>query len=940
MAQRKTISNAFNVTTIEDADNVRPNLLVGTVFERGLDWIKANWTSNNWEQVSLSTTAIIEGRRCVSLVAEPSTVGEISLGHAIKTLVKPSTWYTFSFYSISWDFYVFLFGDYYGGGSCLYDETEGITVDGEKIPNPGDKNGYITFTNYSNAQRHTITFKTASVIPTAATIYIVQTVGNCMDICMPKLEEGKTATAYMAHEDDLVGEAIETNQNILKGTYFERGLDFIQRSWVCYPDDWSRVVLDGATDTKVNGRSGIRITIPSTYTLESYFDLKGNVLTALKPNTWYTLSFNYFSDGAIKTFIYCGGASIVNVSEGIYIDGVKRSPDAEASCQWAAQWRGERHYMSFKTKSSFTGIEYAQVAFRTYRGYQTSLCMPKLEEGQIATPYTPHEEDLVGDVGKTGKFYYYAGVWENTNVPFVVSDVQAPYFEYTKNGNKNYWLFNPKENGTYTMAEMGEPSSTAANWKLMTNDFKYIITEAIFGSFAHFGGAIINEDWMISQYGNNVGNATGYQYFDPFVPKGSTYICNNFYFPKVWTSADFSLVANRTYTFNVTLSTIATFTFRVFRKGDISASYKTSVVNTSTSAYTKTITFTPSTSDNYYVVLIASAANGCYASITTNITGKENLCTSFYSRTVYSGFGLFNLIANKTYRFSIVTEDRTRIEIYKGTSSSAVATKETQSSDMLSFTPDESTAYRIIVRVLQSVEKNVFITVNAYLEDVFVPNYALDLRTGKVYMQNADISGNVNATSIVARNENMITSIEAGVLNVKSTKTSSYATFMVNSNGEVVLQMFDKDGKCVVNLGGDPNRLVKGSWKAVALYPLALDEADLSNRREDYIIYNDNPHVEQYYELHLGKIQNAGSTITYYYPDGTQVTADADIGKDGKTLLTANVNANVIPAMWYMIPNNGIFEQTTQEVGLTSECVTAMYYENGKVTLTKTIYVS
>lgn len=940
MAQRKTISNAFNVTTIEDADNVRPNLLVGTVFERGLDWIKANWTSNNWEQVYLSTTATIEGRKCVSLVAEPSTVGEISFGHTIKTLVKPSTWYTFSFYSISWNFYALLFGNYYSGGSCLYDETEGITVDGEKIPNPADKNGYIAFTNYSNAQRHTITFKTASVIPTAATIYFVQTVGDGMDICMPKLEEGKTATAYMAHEDDLVGEAIETNQNILKGTYFERGLDFIQRSWVCYPNDWSRVVLDVETDTKVNGRSGIRITIPSSYTLEAYFDLKENVLTALRPNTWYTLSFNYFADGTIETFIYCGSASIVNVSEGIYVDGVKRTTDANASCQWAAQWRGERHYMSFKTKSSFTGIEYAQVTFRTYRGYQTSLCMPKLEEGQIATPYTPHEEDLVGDVGKTGKFYYYAGVWENTNVPFVVSDVQAPYFEYTKNGNKNYWLFDPKENGTYTMAQMGEPSSSAANWKLMTNDFKYIITEAIFGSFAHFGGAIINEDWMISQYGNNVGSATGYQYFDPFVPKGNTYICNNFYFPKVWTSETFSLVSNRTYTFNVTLSTISSFTFKVFREGDSSASYETSVVNSSTSAYTKTITFTPSTLGNYYVVLIANATVGCYASITTNITGKENLCTSFYARTAYSGFGLFNLIANKTYRFSILTEDSTRIEIYKGTSSSAIATKETQSSDVLSFTPDESTAYRIVVRVLSSVVKNMFITVNAYLEDVFVPNYALDLRTGKVYMQNADISGNVNATSIVARNEDMITSIEAGVLNVKSTKTSSYATFMVNSNGEVVLQMFDKDGKCVVNLGGDPNRLVNGSWKAILLYPLALDEADLSNRREDYIIYNDTPNVGQYYELHLGKIQSSGSTIEYYYPDGTQVTSSDDIAKDGKTLLAANVNANAIPNMWYMIPNNGIFEQTIQEMDLTNECVTVMYYENGKVTLTKTIYVS
>lgn len=938
MAQRKTISNAFNVTTIEDADNVRPNILVGTVFERGLDWIKANWTSNNWEQVSLSTTATIEGRRCVSLVAEPSTVGEISLGHAIKTLVKPSTWYTFSFYSISWDFYVLLFGDYYGGGSCLYDETEGITVDGEKIPNPADKNGYVAFTNYSNAQRHTITFKTASVIPTASTIYIVQTVSNGMDICMPKLEEGKTATAYMAHEDDLVGEAIETNQNILKGTYFERGLDFIQRSWVCYPDDWSRVVLDGATDTKVNGRSGIRITIPSTYTLESYFDLKENVLTALKPNTWYTLSFNYFANGTIETFIYCGSASIVNVSGGIYVDGIKRTTDAIASCQWAAQWRGERHYMSFKTKSSFTGIEYAQVAFRTYRGYQTSLCMPKLEQGQIATPYTPHEEDLVGDVGKTGKFYYYAGVWENTNVPFVVSDVQAPYFEYTKNGNKNYWLFNPKENGTYTMAEMGEPSSTAANWKLMTNDFKYIITEAIFGSFAHFGGAIINEDWMISQYGNNVGSATGYQYFDPFVPKGNTDICNSMLFVRRWESSKFNLTADRTYNFSFEIKTYGSLTIKFYRyvEGGTDVLERTNVISSSS-----TVQFTPQFSLSYYIVCEANdtrtffmTASVVLSGSTATVLGKD---IEFKSKWTSNAF---NLIADKPYKFVVETTGAVTVGIatlqYPSSIIDDITLDDTTKIGTLTFDPFDTTAHVLVV----TTQSNIEVSINAYLENVFVPNYALDLRTGKVYMQNADISGNVNATSIVARNENMITSIEAGVLNVKSTKTSSYATFMVNSNGEVVLQMFDKDGKCVVNLGGDPNRLVNGSWKAVALYPLAFDEADLSNRREDYIIYNDNPNVEEAYELHLGKIQNAGSTITYYYPDGTPVTDSDDIEKDGKTLIRRNVNSNPIPNMWYMIPNNGIFLQTVQQVGLTNECVTAMYYENGKVTLTKTIYVS
>jgi hypothetical protein len=48
----------------------------------------------------------------------------------------------------------------------------------------------------------------------------------------------------------------------------------------------------------------------------------------------------------------------------------------------------------------------------------------------------------------------------------------------------------------------------------MTSDFKYIITEAIFGNYAHFGSAIINGDWMLSTNGtiNGVAYNNGSDY--------------------------------------------------------------------------------------------------------------------------------------------------------------------------------------------------------------------------------------------------------------------------------------------------------------------------------------------------------------------------------------------------------------------------------------------
>ena len=46
----------------------------------------------------------------------------------------------------------------------------------------------------------------------------------------------------------------------------------------------------------------------------------------------------------------------------------------------------------------------------------------------------------------------------------------------------------------------------------MVTDFKFIIAEAIFGNYAHFGSAIINKDWMISGNGY-VRTSSGELYF-------------------------------------------------------------------------------------------------------------------------------------------------------------------------------------------------------------------------------------------------------------------------------------------------------------------------------------------------------------------------------------------------------------------------------------------
>lgn len=115
-----------------------------------------------------------------------------------------------------------------------------------------------------------------------------------------------------------------------------------------------------------------------------------------------------------------------------------------------------------------------------------------------------------GERGKVGRFFYYAGDFDATNTTqkFLVNDAQAPFFKTQIGGIDYYYVFNPtiddSEDNYFTMSEMWEASNDDFNnkpWDIMTNDFKYLITEALFSSFAHLGSAIINGDWMMSTHG-------------------------------------------------------------------------------------------------------------------------------------------------------------------------------------------------------------------------------------------------------------------------------------------------------------------------------------------------------------------------------------------------------------------------------------------------------
>ncbi len=455
--------------------------------------------------------------------------------------------------------------------------------------------------------------------------------GNSYSSSLPAALIAKTEVTVIKDGDTgpKGDDAQEVNPNILLRTIFDRGIDFVLEAWTRTNE---LIAIDGATDTIVNGRKSLRMNASS-----QDLDFQQNVFGKVKPSTWYTLSFNYFATQSFHTFLWDASNTTpwIDLSEGYMIDG-SATPTAvtriDGFHEWEADWRGNRHSITFKTASTFaTNTLY--VLFRCLQGGQVAICMPKLEEGRVATAYMAHESDLKGDAGqntviydivfneawaridnsgnitarlrgiayiingqtrtpltgayirygyilddpdtyadtttnsgtnnpgyfsadtwfdgdtayfskgstnifaaiivggevmvvkyvtiarqgadgvsvrgKTGRFYYYAGVWKQ-QANYSIEETQAPY---VKMGNSFYMLDNRGvEPATLPWSPSTAPGTEGDTaWTLMSSLHQYYIAQAFFGENAYLGSFIINGDWMLSQYGtlkDSAGNVT------------------------------------------------------------------------------------------------------------------------------------------------------------------------------------------------------------------------------------------------------------------------------------------------------------------------------------------------------------------------------------------------------------------------------------------------
>ena len=546
----------------DPAHEIDINMLERTNFDRGLDAIKEAWvvTRSVWSKITVDATLKVKGRSCVKIDGTDATDNYFDFEQSVLGKLKANTKYTLSFWGCNTTanrLQVFIFGDAYNTGSKLYQGK--FLVDGIEVI-PEDNNGCVMFGAAATPVYHTITFKTASTIPARAEIWFRADQGTISYICMPKLEEGDTATAYIADEGDLIGpqgtsitganvmyaladsgstapadsaftlDSFPTTLNSGKYVWEATKITFSSGS----PVFTGKMCLGPTTDflagTEVYAISTSNSTAPADNQFgTTYNKTKGYYLwTATRvqytSGTYAYLNkkcVGYWGDDGVSPYQLklSDEAALINCDE----DGNVISGSSYEMSRLIIQQGINSKFTDFNINivpvgiscngnSSLFSLSEATKESADSTGYYSlipsAITQDAAEIRVIATLKTDSNfvltagykinKNKTGATGKTGPSYYPAGEYDaNDNNAFSRTDEMCPVV--LSEGNY-YYL---KQSSNLRSGSRIPPTGNqySSNYWGLADNFQVVFIKALFAMFAKLGSFVVSGDWFISQYG-------------------------------------------------------------------------------------------------------------------------------------------------------------------------------------------------------------------------------------------------------------------------------------------------------------------------------------------------------------------------------------------------------------------------------------------------------
>lgn len=128
-------------------------------------------------------------------------------------------------------------------------------------------------------------------------------------------------------------------------------------------------------------------TNPSSSYKDTYWSLP---LNTIKANTRYTLSFYARGTGKVATFIY--PTFLDTTANSGLADNVQITPAADGKYEWALTDQWVKHTYTFNSLASVTAAQ--NFIFRLENGNSVDICLPKIEEGSVATEWMPRKDEV------------------------------------------------------------------------------------------------------------------------------------------------------------------------------------------------------------------------------------------------------------------------------------------------------------------------------------------------------------------------------------------------------------------------------------------------------------------------------------------------------------------------------------------------------------------
>lgn len=271
----------------------------------------------------------------------------------------------------------------------------------------------------------------------------------------------------------------------------------------------------------------------------------------------------------------------------------------------------------------------------------------------------------------------------------------------------------------------------------------------------------------------------------------------------------------------------------------------------------------------------------------------------------------FDMIANRSYKLYIkggnvkpttVTTRSMSVSVKRKIDNVTIATKTftgaSITTEILQITPTASGEYYITANTNASTVTGELRGISVTSSGNFVPNYALDMKTGRAYLNDVYARGDVIASKLMAEDDSFYTEIRPGVTNwVNKTYPLAMISIGVDSKG-MFLKMTDKDGSLIWDISTDGNgKITTGGGSFTPLKYKKMSSV--------------SPSVSEFINI------RESDCTTYYQYEGSYTISNGvkiwNTGEEAKngivhtSTTSSDPSTNVIANGYYAKPNNGEF---------------------------------